>query len=159
MEGWEPEGRRLKSKGGARSSSNSGSESNTTLLNLLSAKHLRLTIKSENTTVPVFSWRSTNITSTLVKIQLEFQDPLYISTSLGVLDKLQIQILPPALKYLISLATGLMTENALRAVIRELPPQVILGATIEVVEENTVLLKDVAQSSSLSNIVVQIVLS
>ena len=159
MEGWEPEGRSLKPKGGARSSSNSGSESNQTSLNLLSAKHLRLTIKSENSSAPVFSWRTTNITSTLIKIQLEFQDPLYISTSTGELDKLQIQILPPALMYMISLATGAMTEDALRAVSKELPPQVILGATIEAVEQNTVLLKDVAQSSSLSNIIVQIVLS
>ena len=122
---------------------------------MLSAKHLSLTIKSENTTVPVFSWHATNITSTLIKIQLEFQDPLYISTSPGVLDKLQIQILPPALVYMRSLATGAMTENALRAVSKELPPQVILGATIEAVEEATVILKD----SSLSNIIVQLVLS
>ena len=61
--------------------------------------------------------------------------------------------------YMISLATGAMTEDALRAVSRGLPPQVILGATIEAVEEATVVLKDVAQSSNLSNIIVQIVLS
>ena len=61
--------------------------------------------------------------------------------------------------YMISLATGAMTEDALRAVSKELPPQVILGATIEAVEEATVVLKDVAQSSNLSNIIVQIVLS
>ena len=60
---------------------------------------------------------------------------------------------------MISLATGAMTEDALRAVSRKLPPQVILGAKIESVEENTVIFKDVAQSSSLSNIVVQTVLS
>jgi hypothetical protein len=52
-----------------------------------------------------------------------------------------------------------MTENALRAVSKELPPQVILGVTIEAVEEATVILKDVAQYSSVSNIIVQIVLS
>ena len=103
----------------------------------------------------MFSWHATNITSTLINIQLEFQDPLYISTSPGVLDKLQIQILPPALMYMISLATGAMTEDALRAVSKELPPQVILGATIEAVEEAAVILKD----SSLSNIIVQLVLS
>ncbi len=174
MEEWVPEGRRLKLKGGAGSFSNSGpssdsgsagsssissSESNQTSLNLLSAKHLNLTIKSENTTAPVFSWRATNITSTLIKMQLEFQDPLYISTSPGVLDKLEIQILPPALMYMRSLATGALTENALKAVSKALPPQVILGVTIEAVEEATIVLKDVAQSSSLSNIIVQILLS
>lgn len=155
MEEWVPERRRLRSKGGARSSSNSGSESNQTLLNLLSAKHLSLTIKSENTTATVFSWHATNITSTLIKIQLEFQDPLYISTSPGVLDKLQIKILPPALMYLKSLDTGAMTEDPLRAVSKELLPQVILGATIEAAEEATNISKDL----SLSNIIVQIVLS
>jgi hypothetical protein len=92
-------------------------------------------------------------------MQLEFQDPLYISNSPGVFDKLEIQILPPALTYMISLATGTMTEDALRTVSKELPPQVILGAKIEAVEEATVILKDFAQSSSLSNIIVQIVLS
>jgi len=88
-------------------------------------------------------------------MQLEFQDPLYISTSPGVLDKLEIKILPPALTYMKSLTTGAMTEDALRAVSKELPPQVILGATIEAAEEASVILKD----SSLSNIIVQIVLS
>ncbi len=58
-----------------------------------------------------------------------------------------------------SLDTGAMTEDALRTVSKILPPQVILGATIEAVEEATVALKDVAQYSSLSNIIVQIVLS
>ena len=103
----------------------------------------------------MFSWRTTNITSTLIKIQLEFQDPLYISISPGVLDKLQIQILPPALMYMRSLATGSMTENALRAVSKELQPQVILGATIKAAEEAANISKDL----SLSNIIVQIVLS
>ncbi len=56
--------------------------------------------------------------------------------------------------YMISLASGAMTEDALRAVNKELPPQVILGATIEAAEEATVILKDVAQTSSLSNIIV-----
>ena len=56
--------------------------------------------------------------------------------------------------YMISLATGAMTEGALRAVNKELPPQVILGAIIEAAEEATVNLKDVAQTSSLSNIIV-----
>ena len=92
-------------------------------------------------------------------MQLEFQDPLYISTSPGVLDKIEIQILPNAFMYMRSLDTGEMTENVLRALSTELPPQVILGATIEAVEKNTIVLKDVAQSSSLSNIIVQIVLS
>jgi hypothetical protein len=61
--------------------------------------------------------------------------------------------------YMISLATGAMTEGALRAVNKELPPQVILGAIIEAAEEATVNLKDVAQTSRLSNLIVQIVLS
>jgi hypothetical protein len=36
--------------------------------------------------------------------------------------------------YMISLATGAMTEDPLRALSRALPPQNILGATIEAVE-------------------------
>ena len=56
--------------------------------------------------------------------------------------------------YMKSLATRAMTEDALRAVSRGLPPQVILGATIEAVEEATVILKDVGQSSSATNFVV-----
>ena len=126
---------------------------------MLSAKHLKLTIKSENTTAAVFSWHASNITSTQIRIQLEFQDPLFISTSAGVLDKLIIQILPPALKYMRSLATEAMTEDPLRTVSRELPPQVILGAAVETVMASSDILKDFGQSSSVTNIAVQIVLS
>jgi hypothetical protein len=42
-----------------------------------------------------------------------------------------ITILPPAIQYMRSLATGLLTENLLRTEIRDVPPQVILGAAIE----------------------------
>ena len=126
---------------------------------MLSAKHLNLTIKSENTTEAVFTWHATSITSTQIMIQLEFQDPLFISTSAGVLDKLIIQILPPALKYMRSLATEAMTEDPLRTVSRELPPQVILGAAVETVQASSDILKNFGQSSSVANIAVQIVLS
>ncbi len=87
-------------------------------------------------------------------IQLELQSPLFISTSAGVLDKLIIQILPRALKYMRSLATGSMTEDPLRTVSRELPPQVMPGATFETVEASSDILKGVGQSSSVTNIVV-----
>jgi hypothetical protein len=121
---------------------------------LLSAKYLNLTIKSENTTAAVFTWLATSITSTQITIQLEFQDPLFISTSAGVLDKLIVQILPPALIYMRSIATGAMTEDPLRTVSIKLPAQVIPGAKIKAVESSSVILKDVGQSSSVTNIVV-----
>ena len=113
-----------------------------------------MTIKSENTTAAVFSWHATHITSTQIMIQLELQDPLFISTSAGVLDKLIVKILPPALKYMRSLATGLMTEDPLRTVSRELPPQVMLGAAVETVEASSGIMKGVGQSSGVTNIVV-----
>ena len=118
-----------------------------------------MTIKSENTTAAVFTWHATNITSTQITIQLEFQDPLFISTSAGVLDKLIVQILSPALMYMRSIATGAMTEDPLRTVSIKILPQVIPGPKIEAVEASSVILKDVGLSSSVTNIIVQIVLS
>ena len=120
---------------------------------------MNLTIKSVNTTAAVFTRHATNITSTQITIQLELQDPLFISTSSGVLDKLIVQILPPALMYMRSIATGAMTEDPLRTSNIKLPPQVIPGAKIKAVEAASVILKDVGQSSSVTNIIVQIVLS
>ena len=87
-------------------------------------------------------------------IQLELQDPLFISTSARVLDKLIVQMLPPALMYTRSIATGVMTEDPLRTVSRNLPPQVIPGRTIDIVEEAAKILSDVGKSSVGSNIVV-----
>jgi hypothetical protein len=113
-----------------------------------------LTVKSENTTAAVFTWHATSITSTQITIQLELQDPLYISTSAGILDKLIVQLLPPALMYMRSISTKAMTEDPLRTVIIKLPPQVMPGAKIKAVEASSVILKDVGQSSSVTNIVV-----
>ena len=53
-----------------------------------------------------------------------------------------------------SLATGLMTEDPLRTVSRELPPQVMLGAAVETVEASSGIMKGVGQSSGVTNIVV-----
>jgi hypothetical protein len=53
-----------------------------------------------------------------------------------------------------SKATGAMTEDPLRAVSIKLPPQVMPGAKIKAVEASSVILKDVGQSSSVTNIVV-----
>jgi hypothetical protein len=58
-----------------------------------------------------------------------------------------------------SLETGALTENPLITVSRSLPPQVIIGAAIEAVEEASVNLKDAGQSATISNIAVQILLS
>ena len=46
---------------------------------LLSPKHLLIRIKSENITLPKFTWYAETIKSTEIVIQLVFQDPLYIS--------------------------------------------------------------------------------
>ena len=113
-----------------------------------------MTIESENTTAAVFTWYATNITSTQIMIQLELQSPLFISTSAGVLDKLIVQIMPPALMYMRSMATGAMTEDPLRTRSRKLPPQVMPGTTIDIVEEAAKIFKNVGQSSSVTNIVV-----
>ncbi len=67
-------------------------------------------------------------------IQVVLQDPLYISTDPVVLDKLIITIRQSALVYMRSLDTGAMTEDPLRTVSREFPPQNILGATIKTFE-------------------------
>ena len=113
-----------------------------------------MTIESENTTAAVFTWYATNITSTQIMIQLEFQDPLFISTSSGVLDNMIVKVLPPALLYMRSMATGAMTEDPLRTRSRKLPPQVMPGTTIDIVEEAAKIFKNVGQSSSVTNIVV-----
>jgi hypothetical protein len=58
-----------------------------------------------------------------------------------------------------SLATGAMTEDPLRTVSREFPPQNILGSTIETFEQASVSLEDTGKSLSVSNVAVQMVLS
>jgi hypothetical protein len=113
-----------------------------------------LTIKSENISAAVFTWHATSITSTQITIQLELQEPLFISTSAGVLDKLIVQILPPTLMYMRSIATGAMTEDPLRTRSIKLPPQVMPGNTIYIVEEAAKIFKNVGQSSSVTNFVV-----
>ena len=118
-----------------------------------------MTIKFENTTAVEFSWHATNITSTQITIQIELQDPMYISTSAGVLDKLIVQILPPALMYMRSIATEAMTKNPIRTVFRKLPPQVMPGKTIAIVEQSLNIIKDVGQTSVANHFVVQTLLS
>jgi hypothetical protein len=67
-------------------------------------------------------------------IQLVFQDPLHISNHPGLMDKLIITILQPALNYMKSLDTGALAENPLRTENRDLPPQAIIGTAIEFAE-------------------------
>ncbi len=107
----------------------------------------------------MFSWHATRITSVEILIQVVFQDPLYISNDPLVLDKLIIAIHPAALVYMRSISTGMMTENPLRTVIREFPPQIIFGATIEAVEQASVVMKDAGKSLTATNVIVQIMLS
>ena len=59
-------------------------------------------------------------------MQLVFQDPLYISSD-GIFDSLIIAVLPPALPYFKSLASGAFIEEPLQTVVKMLPPQVIIG--------------------------------
>ncbi len=100
----------------------------------------------------MFSWHATSITSMEIMIQVVLQDPLYISIYPGVLDKLIITINPDALVYMRSLATGVMTENPLRTVSRDFPPQVILGSIIESVEKASIIVKDGGKFSNLANL-------
>jgi hypothetical protein len=116
-------------------------------------------IKSENTTTPVFSWHATRITSVEILIQVVLQDPLYISNDRLELDKLIITIHPAALVYMRSISTGMMTEDPLRTVMREFPPQIIIGAIIEAVEQASVVMKDAGKSLTGANVIVQIMLS
>jgi hypothetical protein len=52
------------------------------------------------------------------------------------------------------MATGAMTEDPLRIRKRKLPPQVMPGTTIEIVEKAAKIFKNVGQSSIAANIVV-----
>ncbi len=58
-----------------------------------------------------------------------------------------------------SLDTGAMTEDPLRTVSREFPPQVVLGATIEAAEQASDNMKEAGLSSTVTNLFVQILLS
>jgi len=72
---------------------------------------------------------------------------------------LTVKLLPPALKYVTSLATGKMTENPLRSVIKSLPTQVVPGAVIENVEVTTDAVADGGLYANLVNIIVTFVLN
>jgi len=61
--------------------------------------------------------------------------------------------------YMRSKVTGAMTEDPLRIVSIKLPPQVMPGRAIEIVEISAVILKNAGQISIVSNIVVQTLLS
>ena len=80
---------------------------------LLSPKHLRIEVKSENTTRVKVSWFAKNITSTKIEMQLFFEDPLSISNDRSSRDMLVITVLPPALRYFKTLASGALTKNPL----------------------------------------------
>ena len=80
---------------------------------LLSPKHLRIEVKSENTTRVKVSWFAKNITSTKIEMQLVFEDPLSISNDRSSRDMLVITVLPPALRYFKTLASGALTKNPL----------------------------------------------
>ena len=120
---------------------------------------MRIKVKTVNATQPKFTWFATKITSTEVMIQVIFQDPLYISCDGDLLDRLEITILPPALPYFKSLATGAFTENSLRTVFKKLPPQVILGQAIVVVSKATDGLESLGKYSVVSNVLIQLTVS
>ena len=54
-------------------------ESSDKFMYLLSPKHLRIEVRSENATKAKFTWYAKNITSTNIEMQLVFEDPLSIS--------------------------------------------------------------------------------
>ena len=70
-----------------------------------------------------------------------------------------VKLLPPALKYVKSLATGMMTENPLRSITRSLPTQVVPGAVIENVEVTTDAVADGGLYANLVNFIVTLVLN
>ena len=67
--------------------------------------------------------------------------------------------LPPILRYLKSKANGTQTKDPLRTGIKEIPAQVILGATIDSVDSASGTMSDVGTYANVGNIVLQIVLS
>jgi hydroxypyruvate isomerase len=58
-----------------------------------------------------------------------------------------------------SIATEAMTKNPLRTEIKKLPPQVMPGKTIAIVEQSLNIIKDVGQTSVANHFVVQTLLS
>jgi hypothetical protein len=92
-------------------------------------------------------------------IQLVFENPLYISNDIHLVDKLLITILPPALRYFKSLASGALTENPLGTYSRKLPPQVILGKTIDAVSKAAESMEGLGKYSILSNVAIQLAVS
>ena len=84
---------------------------------------------------------------------------MYISNQPGLLDKLVVTVLQPLLQYLTSIASGTQTKDSLRTVIKEMPPQVILGAFIDSVESASATMSDAGTTMNVGNIVLQIVLS
>jgi hypothetical protein len=125
---------------------------------LLSSDHLRISIQSENSTLSNFSWYASDITPTHILIQIEFQDPLDISSG-EFLDKVEIKILPPALIYFKSLASGLQTDNLLRTQVVNLPRQMFQGAATESAQSASESLGEVGTAITAANVVVQILLS
>ena len=61
-----------------------------------------------------FTWYATNITSNSIQVQLDFENPLFISSEIGYPDILIVKLLPPFLKYATSLKNRQLIENPLR---------------------------------------------
>jgi len=68
-----------------------------------------------------FTWYATNITSNKIQVQLDFQNPLLISSEIGHPDILTVKLLPPFLKYATSLKNRQLVENPLRSVTQVIP--------------------------------------
>ena len=68
---------------------------------LLSEKELNLTVisgGSVNDSMLDFDWYASDITGNVVTIQLIFKNPSYISSEMGLPEKLQVQFLRQSLK-------------------------------------------------------------
>jgi len=87
---------------------------------ILSSKHLRIETKSQNETKHNFSWYAVNLTKYEIQMQLDFEDPLYVS--LESADTLEIAILPPALHYFRTLVSNLLIRNPTASFSLHLPP-------------------------------------
>ena len=68
-----------------------------------------------------FTWYATNITSNKIQVQLDFENPLLISSEIGHPDILTVKLLPPFLKFVTSLRNRQLVENPLRSVTQVIP--------------------------------------
>ena len=68
-----------------------------------------------------FTWYAANINSNSIQVQLDFENPLLISSEIGYTDILTVKLLPPFLKYATSLKNRQLVENPLRSVTQVIP--------------------------------------